>query len=573
MVKNFILIILAGSLIFAGCNKFVTNAKSTEHSKSEIDFASFDRFYVEGLKQKLMGNAGEALKYFEQCLKINPANDAVYYQMAQILAGKGDFNLAKNYIRSAIKIDGNNIWYVMMLSQMYYQEKNIDSAIIWYQNAVKIVPDNDNVKLTLGNLYVEKGDYDNANKIFEAFDERYGVNDASTLTSVRILMSKKKYEEAKGKIIELLKQNPEDVTYNGLLAEIYAGNGEREKAIEVYKTLEKENPDNPQVQLSYAEFLAVNGSFDDLFSLMGKIALNRNIDREDKLKTFAELSQNGDIVRDSENRLIKSLVVLESVYPDDDVIPLLRPDVLIKQGKEKEAADRLEELIKFKPGNYFAWEKLLFAYLDLHDYQKLLLKGEECATKFNMSFVAKVLYANAAIETSKFDLALNELRKAEILAGDNSEYKIQVLTMRADIYYREKEYDKAFSIYEEALKLNSEDLTVMNNYAYYLAEQNIRLKEAEDLSKKVVEKEGRNTTFLDTYGWVLYKRGKLGEAARVFEAIFDSGEKPDAEWYEHYGFILKKQRKYEKAIENWEISMTLDPANTYLKKEIENCEK
>ena len=48
----------------------------------------------------------------------------------------------------------------------------------------------------------------------------------------------------------------------------------------------------------------------------------------------------------------------------------------------------------------------------------------------------------------------------------------------------------------------------MNNYAYYLAEQNMKLKEAEEMARKVIEKEKDNTTYLDTYGWVLYKRGK-----------------------------------------------------------------
>ena len=188
-------------------------------------------------------------------------------------------------------------------------------------------------------------------------------------------------------------------------------------------------------------------------------------------------------------------------------------------------------------------------------------------------FVAKILYANGALETGKYTIALEELRKAEILAGDNKDYMVQVLTMRADVYYRMKEYSKSFEIFEEALKYNNEDLTIINNYAYYLAEQNLKLKEAEEMAKKVIEKEKGNTTYLDTYGWVLYKRGKLKEAAKVFEDIINSGEKPDAEWYEHYGFILKKQKKCAEAIENWNIALKLDSSKIHLIKEIENCKK
>jgi len=209
----------------------------------------------------------------------------------------------------------------------------------------------------------------------------------------------------------------------------------------------------------------------------------------------------------------------------------------------------------------------------MKDYKKLMSKGEECATKFNRSFIAKVLYANGAMENKNFSIALEELRKAEILAGDNKEYLTQVITMRADVYYRMKDYLKAFETFEVALKNNSEDLTVINNYAYYLAEQNSNLKEAELMAKKVIEKEKGNTTYLDTYAWVLYKRGKVKEAAKIMEGIINSGEKQDAEWYEHYGFILKKQKDCKKATENWNLALKLDSTKTNLIDEIKNCGK
>jgi len=65
----------------------------------------------------------------------------------------------------------------------------------------------------------------------------------------------------------------------------------------------------------------------------------------------------------------------------------------------------------------------------------------------------------------------------------------------------------------------------------------------------------------------------LNEAAKIMESIISKGERPDAEWYEHYGYILKKQRKCSKAIENWNIAIQIDSTKTLLIKEIENCKK
>jgi len=266
-------------------------------------------------------------------------------------------------------------------------------------------------------------------------------------------------------------------------------------------------------------------------------------------------------------------MVFEASYPNDDIIPLLRPEFLDNIERDNDAITRLEEIIEKRPGNYYAWEKLLLLYMQTGDFLKLMTKGEECATKFNRSFLAKLLYANGALENKKYEIALEELRKAQILAGDNKEYYMQVLTMRADAYYRMKDYNKAFETFDEALNLNSEDLTVLNNFAYYLAEQNVRLNEAEEMARNVIEKEKDNATFLDTYAWVLYKRGKVRDAAKIMEGILAKDLPDNAEYFEHYAYILKSLKKCDKAIENWSKAIEIDSTRTHLKMEMENCLK
>ena len=575
MNKNRFLIVLSAFVIlfFSACGKKMVPAIVTGMRGSNYEAAAFNYIYVEAIKQKFSGNAGEALKFFEQCIKINPESDAVYYQMAQIVLLNGDIKNGKKYATRALSIDQENIWYLVMLAGIYYQENNLDSAIIFYEKAVKYHPERENLQLTLGNLYSENKNFEKAMIIFESFDKKYGVNETSTLSAIKSMMSAKKYNEALEKVQLLLKEYPDELLYNGLLAEIYRGNGQNEKAREVYDQLMKKTPGNPQAQLSLCDFLITEKKYDELFLLINMVILNDRVTREDKISLLVQLIEIPEIIKEKERELVISLKVLEANYKDDNIISLLLPELLIKKSKLFEASLRLEEIIKTKPENYFAWEKLLLVYLQLGDFKKLMIKGEECATMFNTSFLAKVLYANGAIENGKYSVALDELRKAEILAGDNKENIIQVLTMRADVYYRMKDFSKTFEIYDEAIKLKNDDMIIMNNYAYYLAEQNMKLKEAEEMAKKVIEKEQGNTTFLDTYAWVLFKRGKLNKAAKIMELIIKTGEKPDAEWYEHYGFILKKQKKCAKAIENWNIAVSIDSSKINLIKEIENCGK
>jgi Tfp pilus assembly protein PilF len=216
---------------------------------------------------------------------------------------------------------------------------------------------------------------------------------------------------------------------------------------------------------------------------------------------------------------------------------------------------------------------LLLLYSEKGDYDNLFIKGKECATKFNMSFLAKILYANAALEKNELNIAQEELKKAEILAGDKNEMKVQVLIMEADLYYRKKEFRKSYETFREALKISPDDMVILNNYAYYLAEQGEELKEAERMAKKVIDKEKDNYTYLDTYAWVLYKRGKIKEAAKVMESIIKNGKKEDAEWCEHYGFVLKAMKKCNEAVEYWKKAESIDKRKVYLDKEIQDCTK
>jgi tetratricopeptide (TPR) repeat protein len=566
------LVIFVG-LFVCSCNKQIIPGFKTGKTGIEYDSAAFDYSYVEGIRQKLLGNFGEALRFFEQCLVINPQSDATYYQISQIVLSNGDMMNGKKYIKKAIELEPENLWYNMLLASIYNQERNIDSAIICYEKAAKIYPDKEDLQISLAKLYSEEGSYEKARSILYRLDEKYGVNETTTISLIESLMIEKKFVEALAKVNELLEVDPDDIVFNGYLAEIYKSQGDMQKAKDVYRKLIERNPDNPDIQLALCDFLISEKNYVELFDLLNIIILNQKITKEEKISLIARLIENEEILKEFDKKLELSIMILEAEFKNDDIVILLRPEFLVNDKKSKDAAIRLEEIIILNPDNYFAWEKLLLVYYDLKDFVLLEERGEVCATRFNRSVIAKMLYATAAMENEKFALALEELRKAEILAGDNKRLMIQVLTLRADAYYRMKNYNEAFKEYENALKLDNSDLTVKNNYAYYLAEQNMNLKEAEKMSREVIEKDKTNETYLDTYAWVLYKRGKLKEAARIMETIISTDEKSDAEYYEHYGYILRKMKKCSDAIKNWETALSVDNTKTYLKREIESCGK
>jgi len=560
-------------IIAFSCTHRIIPRELSKSTTEKYDSAAFERIYVEAIRQKLMGNSGDAMKYFDQCLKINPRSDGTHYQMAQILMSGGDMENGRKYLLKAHELDRNNIWYIMMLAGIYYQQNNIDSAIYFYEIAVKKAPDKENLKVTLGNMYSENKRFSEAGRLFEEMDEKYGINETTTMAGVRNYMKAKQYDNALEKILELINKYPENILYSGLLAEIYREKGDESKAAEIYEKLMKENPANPETQLSLCEFLKQQKRYDELISMLNIVVMNNQISKEAKIQFLGGIIEDQETIDKTGEKLIVPLMVLESYYEKDGIIELLRPELLSRIRRLDEAAERLEEIIKEEPDNYYAWEKLLLVYFDSGNFSKLQGKAELCAIKFNRSFIAKMLYATAATQNGDYTIALEELKKANILAGNNKEMILQVLTIEADVYYRMHDYEKAFKTFDEAIRMNDADITLLNNYAYYLAEQDTRLKEAEKMAKNVIEKEPENNTFLDTYGWVLYKRGKTNEAKKIFEKIIKSREKPDPEWFEHYGYILKKKKNCREAVKNWKIAVELDSTKTKLIEEIKKCEK
>ncbi len=567
---NLIICIIAATLTVMSCSKELIPGL---RAGKEYDKTSFDYLFVDAVRQKLLGNLGEALKFFEQCLIINPESDASYYHMAQIVLSTGDLNNGKLYALKACELQPGNLWYNVLMAGIYHQQNNIDSAIICYERAVKGNPDKIELQVTLAKLYSSNKNYDKARTILNSIDKKFGVNENTTLNLVDNLVAEGKYKEAHSKIDQLLASDPDNIIYNGYKAAIFRDEGRPEKAWEVYNRILDSNPGNPAIQLSLSEFMLEQKNFDELFEMVGIILLNSQITKEEKVSMMAELVDNQDIRKGYRKKMELSLMILESSFPEDDLVALLRPEFYQKTDDNLAAVSRLNEIITANPNNYYAWEKLLLVYYEMKDYGMLEKRGGECATRFNRSVIAKMLYSTGALENGNYDVALEELRKADILAGDNNDLKIQILSMKADVLYRSRNYEEAFRIYEEAINMDNSDLTMLNNYAYYLAEQNINLREAEEMAKTVIGKEGNNNTFMDTYAWVLYKRGKTREAARILERIINSGEADDAEYYEHYGYILKKMKKYREAVESFEKAMELDNTKLYLREEIENCRK
>ena len=148
--------------------------------------------------------------------------------------------------------------------------------------------------------------------------------------------------------------------------------------------------------------------------------------------------------------------------------------------------------------------------------------------------------------------------------------KASVLTGKGDVYYALKDTAQSFACYEEALKLDPTNVSLMNNYAYFLAVEGKDLDKAEQMSAKAVNAAPNNATFLDTYAWVYFKKGDYGLALIYIEYALKNDDSENAELLEHYGDILFMNGQPEKAVECWEKAQKLNPDSELLNRKVKN---
>jgi len=133
--------------------------------------------------------------------------------------------------------------------------------------------------------------------------------------------------------------------------------------------------------------------------------------------------------------------------------------------------------------------------------------------------------------------------------------------------------DSAFMAYEQAVNGNPDNIQALNNYAYYLSLEKKELSKAEKMSAKTVEKEPRNSTYLDTYAWIFYQQGMYSLAKFYIERAVENLKEGQEQGvlYEHYGDILWMSRNNDqKAMEMWKKAYDSGHQTEEMKKKIEN---
>jgi tetratricopeptide (TPR) repeat protein len=154
-------------------------------------------------------------------------------------------------------------------------------------------------------------------------------------------------------------------------------------------------------------------------------------------------------------------------------------------------------------------------------------------------------------------------------AGDVRE----VRAVLSGVYSAARDYPRAEEQLRLILEADPADATANNDLGYLLADQNKDLAAAERLVRKAIELdrdqrrggtalglegEEDNAAFLDSLGWVLFRRGRLDQARRELEraASLPGGDDDPVVW-DHLGDVCQRLGRTERAAECWKKALEL----------------
>ena len=539
-----------------------------ESSISDNDKNEFEYTFIEGLKQKMIGNPQAAITLFSKCLEINPASTSAMFELAKIYSSNGDQTSSALLLEKAINIDPQNKWYKVLLAQIYQQGKQYQKAADLYQQLYAI--DQENLEYLYMNaaLLSSAKEFDQAIEVYNELEKKIGINDQISVEKQQIYQAAGKKKEAQAELQKLIDFNPAEPRYYGLMADYYLSENDDANALKYYLKILEIDPDNGFVLFSLTSYYREKGDKEKAWEYVRKGFQNKTADIETKIQYYLMITAEPEKPFFTQDQIDELVNILVKTNSDDYRVYTVYAEYLISKGKLAEARDQLRKVLETNPDNYMIWERLLLISNDLLDFKGIYTDAEKALELFPNQPILYGLKAVACLQLEKYTEALDILKEGEPYLLDNKPMKIQFDLYRAEANYKLNRVEEAFKAFDAVIALDPENWLAMNNYAYYLSLRNENLEKAEQLSGRAVRANPENSTYLDTYAWVLFMRKEYTTARFYMDTAMKNGGDKNGVIVEHYGDILFMLGQKDKAMEQWKKAVEIGDGSSLLSEKI-----
>jgi tetratricopeptide (TPR) repeat protein len=490
---------------------------------TQKDPKDVDSLVMLGRLEKLLDDSVDAESAFKKVLTVDADNEDAITGLAGVYSDRGDaraasdllkkltdkspspralvvlannyeqmhqYGLAADAFKKALALDPNRPELKSALAQDQALSGNFADALKTYQELADANPTDVQPYLGMSQIYREQKDLDLARKMNDKAKELDPKNIEVRYNEVALLQDEGRTSEAITSLKGILDSTTRR-TYD------LSQRANRAKMLEQLGFLYRNSDQYDQAVDAYRQIIALDAQF-------APRAEAQIIDTYRVGKDYAKAQQESDAA-------LKK-------FPNDHTVREVHAQLLADQGKADVAIAELKQSLNGK-----------------NDRETYIAIAEVYEKSHNYSEMSKALDA------------------AEKLSQDKAD-KATILFMRGSMYEREKKYDQAEKMFRQVLETDASNASALNYLGYMLADQNVRLQEAQELINRAVRIEPNNYAFLDSLGWVYYRLNRLDEAERQLTRSLQLMSK-DPTIHDHLGDVYFREGKLKEAISQWQSSL------------------
>ncbi len=525
--------------------------------------------FSKGIEEKYKENVDMAIGYFEEALKAFPEDHASMYELSVLYYNQGLPEKGFEMIKNAVELDSTNKWYKIRLADFYKSNYDYESFVNIYDELLEDEPNNLNYLEVYIDALLQLERFEQMIVKLDVFEDNIGVSEYISMMKIETYNLLGNGDKVVEELEKLTNAFPYETRYMSILAETYIQSGRDKDALDLYLKVKQLNPEDPYINTSLLEYYQKHGELDKAFEEFILMIKNKNLDYKTKEQIyeywFDSKVESEKLVEEAE---LAGKAFLET-YPDKELGYYVIGTVHYNNEDFSTAREYYLDAIARDSSSFMSWYQLIFTDMELDDVDSLY-KHTSGALRFYPEQPLFYLFNGAAlIEMEKYEEAIKVLEKGRFMSADK-ELTANFDTYIADIYHELGEKEKMYKQYDRVLKNDPENVYVLNNYAYFLSEDNIRLDEALKMSAITIKKEPKNPTYIDTYAWILYKLGRYKEAKEWIIEVFIYDSNANAVNYEHYGDILYKLGDKKNAVQKWKKAKQLGGASKFIDQKIKD---
>lgn len=533
------------------------NAEAQSQIKEDTKKRAFESEFIQTVATYQAGDFTEAGKKFKAATRIYPDYDAAWYYLALCELNSGNIKESQKAFKKAAELDPQNYWYRSMLAISYSFDGPEDVTINTYEKLLKDFPKKSELYYTLTNLYLRSGQYDKAIKKMDEIENERGKDELVTKTKYKIYLSQNKIEEALKTLEDYNKEfsSPEILSLTG---DHQLSQYKDSLALSYYDEALSIESDYLPALLGKADIYRIRRNYDLFFKTIRLFLSNKMASPQTKTQYLATLLQKSEqgfvsIFKPQIDTLMNTCLYN---HPQDSTVLKLTGEYYYGTGRTAEGKFLFRTNATLYPESKLARAIYINTLCMEKNWEEALKESKKAFETFPTETAFIELQNMALYNQKQYTEVIKNCEKIISIAGKDTSRTIPALSVIADMYHLTGDDKATFKTYEKLLKINPNHIPSLNNYAYYLSVKKKNLNKAYAMSKKTVEKEPDNPTYLDTFGWILYLQGKYTEAKQCFKHAMIYGAKESATILDHYAEVLYALREYDLANVYWNQAKT-----------------